>query len=247
MTWIIFWLIGLTITTFVGAGFIRANRSLGLPVLMVFFATYIIGGNILVPRLVNLNMGFMVATLTSGSIIWGFTAQIMDMVNEIYGRRKAIITIVMAYLANLMWVSFVMTAASATPLWEPGKEVWWQSVFVVASPRVFVASGISFLFCGWLDATLFAKFKTWLSGYENRAGVVGFLASVSVRSTLTDIVNQGVDPWIFLTLAFVGTMPTETLIMLATSTMITKAILVTVDVPFFAGFKLLTRGVEREF
>lgn len=246
MTWILFWLIGLTITTFLGAWVVKKARPLGLPVMMVLFATYIVSGNILVPRLVELNMGFHIFTLTSGSIIWGFTAQIMDMVNEIYGKKKALVTIGMAYLANLVWVSFVMTAASATALWSPEQESWWREVFLVAGPRVFIASGISFLFTGWLDATVFAKFKVWFANLESNANLPGFIASTSFRSTLSDILNQGVDPWIFLTLAFAGTMPWTVLVSIATSTMFAKMILVTVDVPFFAAFKVMTREVERE-
>ena len=246
LAWVIFWALGISISTGLGAYVVRYHRDLGLPILMTFFAIYIVGGNILVPRLVSLDMAVTTQVLTSGSIIWPFTAQLSDMINEIYGRNKAYISIGMAYLANLMFVVFVYTAMQATPLWDGPREAIWQDYFGVA-PRILLASGISFMITNGLDATLFAILKRKFLQWERNAPWPAFLGLASARSTVTDVISQAMDPWIFLHLAFIGTMPESTIVAIATGTMWAKIVLSAADVPFFTAFKALTRDVKRDF
>lgn len=246
MEWVIFWALGISISTFLGAYTVRYHREMGLPILMTFFAVYIVGGNVLVPRLVSLDMGFTTQVLTSGSIIWPFTAQLSDMINEIYGRKKAYISIGMAYVANLMFVVFVYTALQASPLWDAGREVIWADYFG-AAPRILVASGAAFIITQGLDATLFAVLKRRFLVWEQNAPWPKFLGLASIRSTVTDVISQGIDPWLFLHFAFIGVLPETTIVAIATGTMWAKLILSAVDVPFFTAFKAMTRDVKREF
>src|SRR5207253_2015374 len=114
------------------------------------FSGYVLSANILVPRLVSLDLGFTSVLLTSGSLIWPFTTQISDMVNEIYGRRKALLSVVLAYVLNVMFILFLYTAAFAPAVWSSEKEAFWEEYFL-PSARIFLASSASFVVCSAVD------------------------------------------------------------------------------------------------
>ena len=51
------------------------------------------------------------------------------MINEIYGRRYAFGAIVLAYLSNLLFVTFVYAVGAAEPTWSLQQEEWWREYF----------------------------------------------------------------------------------------------------------------------
>jgi uncharacterized PurR-regulated membrane protein YhhQ (DUF165 family) len=85
----LFWLAGLGVSTVVGAYIVKRNRERGLLILGSMLAIYVVGANILVPRLVNFHIFGLSFVLVTGSIIWPYTAQLSDMINEVYGKKAA--------------------------------------------------------------------------------------------------------------------------------------------------------------
>lgn len=247
--WIIFWILGLLISTFVGAWVVKKYRdTIGYTVLTVFFACYILSANVLVPRLVTLgNWGTMALVLTTGSIIWPFTSQIIDMINEVYGRKKAYISVALVYGINLMFISFVFMGFYAKPLWEPAQEQFFRAYFAVA-PRIFIASGIAFLVENFVDIRLFSKLKEVFRRREEIAISQGRFAwsPVLLRSLSSDAVSMILDALIFTTLAFIGSMPGSVLLSLIGTSMIVKLVLTTADTPFYIAYRWLIRGVKRD-
>lgn len=245
MFWL-YWAIGMTIATFLGAYVVKKDRMLGYAVLTCMFAIYVVSANILVPRLVSINLGIGIYVLPTGCILWPFVAQAIDMVNEIYGKKKAYITVGLAYLLSMMMVCFVYLALQAAPLWEVAQESWWVSYFT-ATPRVLISSGIAFLIASFVDITLFDKLKKLFRKIEEKALPTKWLGLITIRSFTTDLVFMIVDTLIFITLTFVGLLSKDQLIALITGTTIAKVLLAFYDTPWFSAFRVLTKKVEREF
>jgi len=239
--WLI-WFLALGFSTVFGAIVVKFSRTNGLIILSSFLAIFVVGANILVPRLVNFNVFGMQFILVTGSIIWPFTAQVSDMVNEIYGRKAAIFAAVTAYIANLMFVGFTQMSFGLQPL-DPEMEPFYRSFFGVAG-RVLIASACSYTAANLADITVFSAIKAKYFNVEKTAGNV--LKYASLRSALSDGVNMVIDNFVFYGIAFYGTMPNAALLGLIGSSLLAKLIMSQIDLPFYWAFRMLTTGVERE-
>ncbi len=242
-----FWLLwasGLAISTFVGAYVVRNHRdTYGYVFLSTMLAIYIVSANILVPRLITFHLIGTAFVLVTGSVIWAYTAQISDMINEIYGKRHAYFSAFLAYLSNLMFVAFILMAFQLTPLVEEGED-WFVSFFSVAG-RVLIASICSYTAANYVDIRVFARIKRWAFNREQTAGNI--LAFSALRSSVSDGLNMIIDNIVFYSIAFYGTMPNDVLLSMIGSSMLAKFIMAQIDLPFYWSFRMLTRGVRREF
>ena len=245
VTFWILWLLGLAISSVFGAYVVNRHRDRGLFILGTMLAIYVVSANILVPRLIDLKIFGMSFIVVTGAMIWPYTAQLTDMINEIYGRKSAIFAAVVAYLANIMFVIFVIMAIQTPPfVASADAEPWFRSFFGVAG-RVLFASMCSYTIANFVDISLFAAIKKRFFKKERTVGDI-FVYS-GLRSAVSDGVNMIIDSAIFYTIAFIGTMPTATLLSLIGSSMLAKFILSQIDIPFYFVFRLMTRDVEREF
>jgi len=239
-----FWVLGLALTTLVGAYMVNNHRKRGLAALSTFLAIYVVGANILVPRLVVFPLFGLSLVLVTGSIIWPYTAQLSDMINEIYGKKSAYVAAALSYFSNLMFVSFVQLGAQFVPIWDAPQEGWWSSYFGVAG-RVLLASISSYTAANYCDIRIFSRIKVWAA---TREGTLGNLLLYSgLRSALSDGANMIVDNIVFYTIAFIGTMPFSVLLGIIGSSMLVKFVLGQIDVPFYWAFRVLTRNVSRDF
>lgn len=242
-----FWILivlALSIYTLVGSYTVRYYRPYGFAVLAGFLAIYVTGANILVPRLVDINLFGLSFVLVTGSIIWPFTAQIADMINEIYGKRSAFVAAGIAYGANLMFVLFVYLSFQIAPLWSPEHEAFFREYFGVAG-RILIASMSSYSLATYADITVFAKLKRWTYHKEKSTG--NLLLYSAIRSGGTDGLNMVVDNLVFYTIAFAGVLPWNTLGTIMVSSLIAKVILSQINLPNYWVFRLLTRNVVRDF
>ena len=244
MTIWLFWALGLTLSTAAGIVIVRRARAFGLVVFVALLSCYVISANILVPRLVTLDMGYASLVVASGSLIWPFTSQISDMINEIYGRRYALGAIALAYLCNLLFVSFVYAVGAAEPIWGAQEEGWWREYFF-ASGRILLASSATFLIVGVIDVMLFAWLKRLAQSFERRASTVALAASATFRSAATDALSMCIDSIVFAVLAFAFTMTWGEVGALILGSLGLKMTLAIVDTPWFVAFRLSTRDVER--
>jgi uncharacterized integral membrane protein (TIGR00697 family) len=243
MIWF-FWALGLTLATAVGTIIVRRARFFGVVVFVTLMCCYVLSANILVPRLVEIEMGYATLVVASGSLIWPFTSQISDMINEIYGRRYALSAVALAYLMNLLFVTFIYAVGSAEPVWSAQQEDWWRDYFF-ASGRILLASSTTFLIIGFLDVIVFAWLKRLAQHVEEGASTVGLAASAFLRSAASDGISMAADSVLFASLAFAFTMPWSDLGALILGSIGLKVTLAVVDTPWFIAFKLATRRVER--
>lgn len=243
--WII-WGASLVATTFIGTYVVRRWRdTYGWGILVTFLSAYLIVNTALASRTVTVPVFGLSLTLLSGSIIWPFTSQVVDMINEVYGGKKAYVAAALGYLGRLVFVCVALAAAQLSPVWDPAKEVWWQSYFGQLGRTVF-AGAVAYGAVQFLNIYVFVKFKRQTMPNEHTLWQIvkgGFL-----RSWTGDIFAELVDSPIFYTLAFAGVMPWPLLGSLILSGIGTKIVMDQFNIPFYALFRiLLGNSVEKEY
>lgn len=242
---ILYWIIGLTVSVYLSIWTIKRSREFGYTFLVVLSAGYIVFANILTPRLMQLDFGITQLTIVTGSLIWPFTAQLADMINEIYGKRKTLYAFLLAYFINLLFVLFVLMADQATPIWTNEEEVFWENYFM-PSGRILLASTISFIVCILIDVNIFAYLKEKFR-LEEDASSIGHLSFLGAfRSMLSDFLNMFCDGLVFSVLAFAFVLPLDSLCQLVIGSVFFKAVMSLIDTPLFVLFRIHIRNLKRE-
>lgn len=242
---ILIWCLGLCCSVLISLYVIRKNRSIGYTFLCTLLAGYILISNILVPRLISINIGFTNLVVVTGSILWPFTAQISDMINEVYGKKRTLIAVGFGYSINLLFVLFVLMANETQYIWEVEKETFWKEYFL-PSGRIFIASTVSFIFCQYVDINVFSFLKEKYRKVEDNSKVWGVIGYSSTRSAISDAVNMVCDAVLFSLIAFVFVLPSESLIQLILSSIVFKGVVAIIDTPLFALFRIKLKNIERK-
>ncbi len=162
------------------------------------FITSLLVANIISVKLINL----FSLVVPAGVIIFPLSYIFGDILTEVYGYRQARKVIWLGFSCNLIAITAIWLAQIAPPasIWE-GQEAY-ETILGFAT-RLFIASFIAYLFGEFANSFVLAKMKIVTSGR--------WLWTRTISSTL---VGQGLDSLIFITLAFVGTVPTSALPMM---------------------------------
>jgi uncharacterized integral membrane protein (TIGR00697 family) len=240
-----FWATGLTISTLLGSWLVRKHRdTLGYPALLTLYVTYIITSNILASRISEFNI-LSPMLLPGGIITFPFVAQLIDMINEIYGKRLTYNAILLAFLANAMVSMFIFMLSTVPPApWLIDMDKAWQ-FFLLQTPRIVIASYTAFIIAELLDATIFAEIKRLVYKYE--VNLRNALIGVLLRSAGSDVLNMVTDSLVFFPLAFAFTVTWEVLWQLTWHGTYVKILISLLDTPWFIAFRLLTKHVRREY
>ncbi len=221
----VYWVISLTIVTFTSAYIVKRFRDYGFAALVAFYTIYLGASQILATRIINFDLGFCSFYAPSAVFIYPFIAQVIDMINEVYGRKKTHLAIAIAFVTQVLLVTFIVMVKNLSPAPFFQFEEAWQGIFSLGI-RVTVASWIAFLICQNLDAYVFAFLK---KKYEK---------NILLRSITSDVLNLTLDSAIFVLLAFYGVMP---LIPLIIGQIVSKNIIGFLDTPWFIWYKKLIR------
>jgi uncharacterized integral membrane protein (TIGR00697 family) len=160
-------------------------------VLVAVFITCLITANISAVKLVDV-FGLVVP---AAIIIFPISYIAGDVLTEVYGYRQARLVIWLGFLCNLVtviaiWLGQVLPAAS---FWD-GQAAYER--ILGYTPRILAASFLAYLMGEFANAFVLAKMKIATGGR--------WLWTRTIGSTL---VGQGLDSLVFITLAFVGTIP----------------------------------------
>ena len=155
------------------------------------FITCLITANIIAVKLIDLS-GFI---LPAAIIIFPLSYIVGDILTEVYGYRQARQVIWLGFLCNLIaviaiWLGGLLPAAA---FW-PGQAAY--ETILGYTPRLLAASFIAYLVGEFSNAFILAKMKIATQGR--------WLWTRTIGSTL---VGQGLDSVVFITLAFLGTIP----------------------------------------
>ncbi|MCS7249566.1 MAG: queuosine precursor transporter [candidate division WOR-3 bacterium] len=221
----LYWLISLTIVTYFSAFFVRRFKEVGYAFLVGFYTIYLAASQIFAIRTIKFDLGFHSFYAPAAVFIYPFVAQALDMINEVYGKEKTYLAILIAFLTQVLLVIFIIMINTLKPAPFFLYEEAWRNIFKLGI-RITIASWLSFLICQYIDATIFAFLK---KKYEKK---------VLLRSITSDAIDLTLDSIIFVTIAFLGVMPVIPLII---GQIISKNIIGFIDVPFFLWYKKLIK------
>jgi uncharacterized integral membrane protein (TIGR00697 family) len=159
------------------------------------FVTCLITANITAVKLV----GVFGLVLPAGVIIFPISYIFGDVLTEVYGYRQARRVIWLGFFCNLIaviaiWLGQVLPASS---LWD-GQAAYER--ILGYTPRLLGASFLAYLMGEFANSFVLARMKIATEGR--------WLWTRTIGSTL---VGQGLDSLVFITLAFVGTIPISSL------------------------------------
>lgn len=165
--------------------------SLWFIVLVAVFITCLIVANIIAVKIVGIG-GF---TLPAGIIIFPISYIFGDVLTEVYGYRKARLVIWLGFACNLFAVVAIWLGQNLPPasFWD-GQAAYER--ILGYTPRLLAASLVAYLCGEFANSFILAKMKIATKGR--------WLWTRTIGSTL---VGQGIDSAIFITIAFLGTIP----------------------------------------
>jgi uncharacterized integral membrane protein (TIGR00697 family) len=184
--------------------------------IVLIFVTCLITANITAVKLVNL-FGFI---LPAAILIFPLSYITGDVLTEVYGYRMARRVIWLGFFCNLVavvaiWIGQVLPPA---PFWDA--QGAYERILGY-TPRLLLASFLAYLMGEFANAFVLAKMKIATKGR--------WLWSRTIGSTL---VGQALDSLVFMTLAFVGTMPVSILVGAIVTQWLAKSIYETLATPF---------------
>ena len=159
------------------------------------FITCLITANIAAVKLITLR-GLI---LDAGVITFPVSYIVGDVLTEVYGYRRARRVIWLGFLCNLLAVAALWLAGllPAAPFWD-GQAAYVR--ILGYTPRLLAASFVAYLVGEFTNAFVLAKLKILTQGR--------WLWTRTIGSTL---VGEGLDSLVFVTLAFLGTIPLASL------------------------------------
>ncbi len=160
------------------------------------FITCLITANIAAVKLVEV-FGFV---LPAGTMIFPISYIFGDVLTEVYGYRQARRVIWLGFLCNFVvvvtiWIGQMLPPAS---FWD-GQKAYER--ILGYTPRLLAASFLAYLVGEFANSFILAKMKIATRGR--------WLWTRTIGSTL---VGEGLDSLVFMTLAFVGTIPAGALV-----------------------------------
>jgi uncharacterized integral membrane protein (TIGR00697 family) len=205
-------------------------------VAVAFYILFITMSQILAAKIGDFSIAGYQITAPVAVLIFPFTFQITDMVNENFGRRRTHRMILIAFITQIcmsifIWFSIEVPAA---PFWgfdwgsNPIEAQQFWVNFLGSTIRITVASWISFVITENLDAILFAKLKKLTKG-----------KNLWIRNIFSDIPTLALDSILFIIIAFGGVFPLDVIFLMIWGQLLTKWFFGVIDTPFM----YLSRGV----
>jgi uncharacterized integral membrane protein (TIGR00697 family) len=221
------WVIVIFVSTLLISQYIKMQKR--EDVAIAFYILFITMSQILAAKIGDFSIGTYLITAPVAVLIFPFTFQITDMVNENFGRKKTHRMILIAFVTQIFMTIFIWFSIEvpAAPFWgfdwgsNPTEaQQLWQN-FLGSTVRITIASWISFIITENLDAVLFAKLKKWTRG-----------KNLWVRNVFSDIPTLALDSLLFISIAFGGVFPLDVIWIMIWGQLLTKWFFGAIDTPF---------------
>lgn len=212
---ILVWLATLFFASISIPWYIRRYRRPDLAI--AFYVLYMALSQIIASKIATFHLIFTTFYAPAAVLIFPFTFQITDIVNEAFGRHEVHRMIFITFISQVFMTVFLYMASmiSPAPFW-PYQESWNNIISLV--PRITMASWVAFLVSENLDAYLYDRLRNLTKGKH-----------LWVRNVFSDIPSLTIDSIIFVSLAFYGIVPILPLIW---GQMVLKWIVGIIDTPF---------------
>ncbi len=183
------------------------------------FITCLITSNIIAVKLVDI-FGLL---LPAAILIFPISYIVGDVLTEVYGYRQARRVIWLGFFCNLIavaaiWLGQILPAAS---FWD-GQAAYER--ILGYTPRLLGASFLAYLVGEFTNSFVLAKMKIATKGR--------WLWTRTIGSTL---VGQGLDSFVFMTLAFAGTIPLNGLAVAVVVQWLSKSVYEAIATPLTYG------------
>lgn len=185
----------------------KEGFSLLYLVMTVTFCVCLIVANLIEIKTVDIGL----LTITAGVIVFPVSYIINDCIVEVYGFRRAKLTIWIGFASSL-FVTLMLQLAIALP----GSEEWsgQQSMETVYGgvPRIMAASFLAFVCGSMVNAYTMSRMK---AADKTRS-------RFSLRAIVSTLLGEGVDSLVFFPVAFAGTLHWSVIISLMVSQALLK-------------------------
>lgn len=212
---ILLWLLTLAVVSYASGWYIKVYGRSDLP--LVFYIIYLAMAQILATKITTFHFRSFSISAPAAVFIFPFTFQIIDIVNEAFGKIAVRRMILLAFLSQIFMNLFLMIGLSLppAPFWS-GNEAWRQIFTLI--PRITIASWIAFLLSQNFDAFIYDLLRRLTKE-----------KMLWLRNVVSDILSLTLDSLLFITLAFYGRQPVIPLII---GQIITKGVIGGIDFPF---------------
>jgi queuosine precursor transporter len=189
----------------------RADLAVGL------YVIYLAMAQLLATKFVSFDLGLFRVDTIAAVLIFPFTYQLIDIVNEAYGRVQTQRMILIAFVSQVFMVAFILMGTLAPPasFWR-GHEAWRQTLGMV--PRITGASWVAFLISQSVDNQIFSGLRKATHGRH-----------LWLRNVASDVPALALDSVLFVSLAFWGTAPVWPIML---GQLVMKTIIGLIDAPF---------------
>lgn len=164
----------------------------------ILFTTCLLVSNLISSKIISIGP----LSVPAGVIIFPLAYILNDVITEVWGFGKARLIIWSGFAMNLIAVIFYTLAVQwpAASFWN-GQESF--SAVLGSTPRIAIASLTAYLFGSFVNAFIMSKFKLMTKGK-------GF----TLRAIVSTLAGEGIDSLVFITIAFVGIIPVNQLIVM---------------------------------
>ena len=231
---LLIWIIVIFFSTLLISQYIKMQKREDIAIAL--YILFITMSQILAAKIGDFSIGAFQITAPVAVLIFPFTFQITDMVNENFGRKRTHRMIFIAFITQIFMTIFIWFSIEvpAAPFWgfdwgsNPTEAQQFWLYFLGSTFRITIASWISFIITENLDAILFAKLKKWTKG-----------KNLWIRNVFSDIPTLALDSFIFIIIAFGGLFPLEVIWVIIWGQLLTKWFFGVIDTPFM----YLSRGI----
>lgn len=211
---IIIWLVTLIFASIAIPWYIRKYRRSDFAI--AIYVIYLAMSQIVASKIATFNLGFKTFYAPAAVLIFPFTFQITDIVNEAFGRFEVHRMILIAFITQVIMTFFLWLGGSLQPAPFWGYDQAWHQIISLV-PRITLASWIAFLISENLDAIIYEKIRILTKGKH-----------LWIRNVFSDIPSLAIDSLIFVVLAFYKIAPIGPLII---GQIVVKWIVGLVDTP----------------
>ncbi len=177
--------------------------------------TFLLISNIITVKTINV-FGLI---FTAADMLFPITYILNDIFTEVYGFNKAKLVIWLSFFCNL-----VMVTIFGVSIWLPADESFTlQNDFVNilgSTPRILIASFISFLVGNFTNAMVLSKIKIKTKGKY-----------LALRTIVSTLIGEGLDTILFVPIVFIGVLNLQEIFSLILNIYVLKVLVEVVLTP----------------
>ena len=183
--------------------------------LSMAFATLLVVANIIAGKLISIGMWVVPVAV----IAYPLTFLVTDTIAELYGRSTATRVVWLGFAMNVLMVALIYVGKIIPPasFWE-GQDAY--NMILGSVPRIVLASMLAYLVSQHHDVLAFHFWKRLTKG-----------RFLWLRNNASTMISQGIDTLIFISIAFLGTVPLQVLLNMIAAQYVIKLFIAIADTP----------------